>query len=105
MAEAADGGGLVINQVIYSELAAGHASREEVDAIYSSDRFRREGVPWDAAYAAGLAFLAYRRRGGVLRRDFGFLPAALADGIGKLLQQWNRVFPTDTGIRNTLTIG
>lgn len=64
MAEAADGGGLVINQVIYSELAAGHASREEIDAIYSVDRFRREGIPWDAAHAAGLAFLAYRRRGG-----------------------------------------
>jgi hypothetical protein len=65
MAEAADGGGLLINQVIYSELAAGHASREEIDAIYSPDRFRRESVPWDAAYAAGKAFLAYRRRGGV----------------------------------------
>lgn len=65
MAEAGDGGRLVINQVVYSELAAGHASREEMEAIYSADRFRRESVPWAAAYAAGLAFLAYRRRGGV----------------------------------------
>jgi len=29
--------------------------------------FRREDVPWEAAFLAGKAFLAYRRRGGSRR--------------------------------------
>lgn len=63
-AEAADSGALVINQVIYSELVAGYSTREQLDAAVDPDRFRRETLPWDAAYLAGLAFLKYRRRGG-----------------------------------------
>ena len=64
VAEAADSGDLIINQVIYSELAAGYARREEVDAVLQRASLLREDVPWDAAYAAGRAYLAYRRRGG-----------------------------------------
>ena len=63
-AEAADTGALVINQVIYSELAAAYATREQLDSAVDPHRFRRETLPWDAAYLAGLAFLRYRRRGG-----------------------------------------
>ena len=64
LAEAADDGGLVINQVIYSELAASYALREELDATLTRQRLRREDLPWDAAFMAGLAFLLYRRAGG-----------------------------------------
>jgi predicted nucleic acid-binding protein len=65
MADAADNGSLVVNQVVYAELAAGYRAIEALDAALQPERFRREGLPWDAAYTAGLAFLAYRRRGGV----------------------------------------
>jgi predicted nucleic acid-binding protein len=64
MADAGDNGSLVVNQVVYAELAAGYGTIEALDAALQPERFRRESVPWDAAYAAGLAFLAYRRRGG-----------------------------------------
>lgn len=64
LAEAASSGALVVNQVVYAELAAGYPTIEALDMALRVDRFRRENVPWDAAYAAGLAFLAYRRRGG-----------------------------------------
>ena len=64
LAEAADAGVLVINQIVYSELAAGYASREQLDTAITPQRFRREGIPWDAAFMAGLAFLRYRRAGG-----------------------------------------
>ena len=65
IAEAADEGRLVLNQVIYSELAAGYRDREDLDEMLSVHPFSREGVPWDAAFMAGVAFLDYRRRGGV----------------------------------------
>lgn len=64
MVDAADQGALVMNQVIYAELAAGFDSMEALDDAFTAERFRRESVPWDAAYLAGIAFLEYRRRGG-----------------------------------------
>ena len=64
LAEAVDVGGLVINQVIYAELASGYREREELDQLIGAGRFRREHLPWDAAFMAGFAFLSYRRRGG-----------------------------------------
>lgn len=67
VAEAADQGALVINQVIYSELAGGYERREELDAVLARTGFRRENLPWDAAFLAGLAFRLYRRRRGVRR--------------------------------------
>lgn len=63
MTAAADQGSLVVNQVIYSELAAAYATAEALDATLDQ-RFRRENIPWDAAFMAGLAFLSYRSRGG-----------------------------------------
>ncbi len=32
-----------------------------------TDMFRRDSLPWDAAFLAGKSFLAYRRRGGAKR--------------------------------------
>jgi predicted nucleic acid-binding protein len=64
MTEAVDGGELVINQVIYAEVSSGYARREDLDAVLAPSSYRRENVPWDAAYLAGIAFLEYRRRGG-----------------------------------------
>lgn len=64
IAVAGDHGSLVVNQVIYAELAAGFTSVERLDGTLTPDRYRREDVPWDAAFMAGVAFLDYRRRGG-----------------------------------------
>jgi predicted nucleic acid-binding protein len=65
VADSADEGSVIINQIIYSELAAGYDSSEALDDMLRQEGFRREHVPWDAAFMAGLAFLAYRQRGGV----------------------------------------
>jgi predicted nucleic acid-binding protein len=62
--DAANDGELLINPVIYAELAAGFATREALDAALDATRLKRENLPWSAAYAAGRAFLLYRRRGG-----------------------------------------
>jgi predicted nucleic acid-binding protein len=55
---------LVINPIIYAEVSIGYAQAAHVEAVMPADRFRREALPYEAAFAAGKAFLDYRRRGG-----------------------------------------
>ncbi len=55
---------LVINPIIYAEVSAHFTGIEEVDAALPADRFRRDPLPWDAAFLAGKSYVAYRRRGG-----------------------------------------
>ena len=56
---------LVINPIVYAEVSVGYETIEEVEELLTQDFFRREDLPWDAAFLAGKCFLAYRRRGGV----------------------------------------
>ena len=63
IATAADVATLVINPIIYAELCVGVEKIEELDEFLGMD-FRRDPLPWEAAFVAGKAFLAYRRRGG-----------------------------------------
>jgi predicted nucleic acid-binding protein len=56
---------VVINAIIYAELAAGYQRAEELDAALPPTDIRREDIPWEAAFLAGQAHLAYRRRGGL----------------------------------------
>ena len=58
---------LVVNAVIYAELAAGFNRIEDLDAALPASVFRREDLPWEAAFLAGKAFVSYRRRGGARR--------------------------------------
>jgi len=57
-------GSLVINQIIYAEFSIRYETIEEVDDVLSEDEYRREGLPFEAAFAASRAFLLYRRQGG-----------------------------------------
>jgi predicted nucleic acid-binding protein len=66
LARAADRSPLVINPVIYGEVSIGFRSVETLEAALPP-AFRREAIPWDAAFLAGKSFLAYRRRRGVRR--------------------------------------
>ena len=58
---------LVINPLIYAELSIAHSRIEDLDRYLPEDVFHREALPWAAAFLAGKAFLAYRRRGGTRR--------------------------------------
>ena len=40
---------------------------EALDAALATDLFEREPIPYEAAFLAGKAYLAYRRRGGTRR--------------------------------------
>jgi predicted nucleic acid-binding protein len=58
---------LVINPVVYAEVSIGFESIEDLDAALPVTLFRREPLPYEAAFLAGKAFLAYRRHGGTRR--------------------------------------
>lgn len=55
---------VVINPIVFGELAVGFPTIEELDASLPAELYRREGIPYPAAYLAGQCYRAYRRRGG-----------------------------------------
>ncbi len=59
---------LIINQVIFAELSYRYESYKQVDALLPDRDFRREDVPYMAAFAASKAFLVYRKSGGTKER-------------------------------------
>jgi predicted nucleic acid-binding protein len=63
----ADEAVLVINPVIYAELAVGFPTVEGLDDALPTDLLRRDAIPYAAAFLAGKAFQLYRRRGGPRR--------------------------------------
>ncbi len=99
LARTADRWPLVINPVIYGEVSIGFRDIETLEAALPP-AFRREAIPWDAAFLAGKSFLAYRRRGGVRRAplpDFFIGAHAAVRGHRLLTRDPQRVrtyFPT-----------
>jgi len=61
---AADEALLAINAIIYAEVSIGFRRIEDLELAIPSASFRREALPYEAAFLAGKAFLQYRRRGG-----------------------------------------
>lgn len=59
---------LVINPVIYAEFSVRYDDVDIVDSLLPETDFRREGLPWFAAFAAGAAFRRYRTAGGARER-------------------------------------
>lgn len=57
-------GPLLINAVIYAELAAYASSKESLEAEIAAAGLVLREVPRDALFLAGRAHAAYRRRGG-----------------------------------------
>jgi predicted nucleic acid-binding protein len=70
LTEAAESCLLAINPVIYAEVSIGFDRIEDLERALPPG-LRREALPWDAAFLAGKAFLAYRRKRG---RKSGTLP-------------------------------
>jgi predicted nucleic acid-binding protein len=55
---------LVINPLIYAEVGVRYDTPKELEEILPSSLFRRDPLPYDAAFLAGRAFRTYRQRGG-----------------------------------------
>lgn len=97
---AADESILVINPLIYAEVSIGFASIEALEEALPTDLYRREHLPYEAAFLAGKAFLRYRQGGGARRSplpDFYIGAHAAVAGYRLLTRDANRYrtyFPT-----------
>ena len=91
---------LVINPIIYAEVSIRFEQIEDLEDVLSPSYFRRDPIPWEAAFLAGKCFLAYRRRGGRRRSplpDFFIGAHAAVAGIRLLTREISRYrtyFPT-----------
>ncbi len=63
----ADESVLIVNALIYAELSVGFDTIEALEEVLPQDVFRREGLPFEAAFLAGKAFGCYRAAGGLRR--------------------------------------
>jgi predicted nucleic acid-binding protein len=55
---------LVVNPIIYAEVSVSFERIEDVETQLPTDVFRREDLPYEAAFLAGKAYVVYRKRGG-----------------------------------------
>jgi predicted nucleic acid-binding protein len=93
LAETAAGHDLIVNPIVYAEISVGFERIEELDAVLPGDSFRREALPWEAAFLAGKCFLRYRRAGGARRAplpDFYIGAHAAVRGIPLLTRDASR---------------
>lgn len=61
---ASDDSTLVINPIIYAEVSIAYKRIEDLELALPPATFRREALPYEAAFLAGKAFLKYKQRGG-----------------------------------------
>ena len=95
-------GPVIINPIVYAEIAAGMESPEELEHHLGDPDIERRPLPWDAAFLAGKAFAAYRRRGGRLRSpmpDFYIGAHAAVERLAVVTRdprRFTRYFPSVT---------
>jgi predicted nucleic acid-binding protein len=100
IAAAVDEGRAVINPLIYAEVSVGYQTVEELEDLLPADAYERQPLPYLAGFAAGKAFLQYRRSGGHKRSplpDFYIGAHAAVAGYRLLTRDVNRYrtyFPT-----------
>lgn len=93
LAQYAETHALVINPIIYAEVSIGFDRVEDVEAVLSPMLFRRDPIPWEAAFLAGKCFLYYRKKGGWKRSplpDFFIGAHAAVIGIPLLTRDPSR---------------
>ncbi|HVQ16210.1 MAG TPA: type II toxin-antitoxin system VapC family toxin [Vicinamibacterales bacterium] len=64
LADAARGGPLAINSIIYAEVSVRFERIEDLDEALPEIYYRRLPLPFEAAFLTGQCFMKYRKRGG-----------------------------------------
>lgn len=102
LADAADTGPIHINPIVYSEVSIRFSTVEALEAALPPRDYRREPIPWPAAFLAGKVFLDYRRNKGTkvtTLPDFFIGAHAAVAGLDLLTRDVGRYrtyFPTVT---------
>ena len=90
---------LVINQVAYAELASVFSHQKLLDQKLTEINISVKSLPNDAAFLAGMAFIAYKKRGGarnMILADFFIGAHAMVLGCPLLtrdIQRYATYFP------------
>jgi len=93
LARAADTSPLVINPIVYAEVAARFTRIEDLEDALPHEYYERRQLPWEAAFLAGQCFMKYRRRGGSRRSplpDFYIGAHAAIEGLTLLTRDAKR---------------
>jgi predicted nucleic acid-binding protein len=64
LSRVADASTLAINPLIFAEISTRFGTIAELEQVVPAEEFVRLALPYEAAFLAGRAFLAYKRRGG-----------------------------------------
>ena len=64
LAMAIDRGPVIVNPVIFAEVALAFDTQDELDRYFRPSDYVRRELPWSAAMLVAKAFLRYRRSGG-----------------------------------------
>lgn len=100
--QVADEAALVINALIYAEVSIAFDSIELLEEVLPHDLYRREHLPFEAAFLAGKAFRRYRASGGTRRSplpDFYIGAHAAVAGHGLLTRDAARYRTYFPGLR------
>ena len=84
LVEGADRAALAINPIVYAEVSVSFPTLEALNAYLPEGEFQRLALPYNAGFLAGIAFRAYRRRGGMRRSplpDFYIGAHAAVEGL------------------------
>ena len=65
LVEAFNRGTVVINPIIFAEVALAFNSHEELEVHFQPAEYERRALPWKAATLVANAFMKYRRGGGL----------------------------------------
>ena len=102
LADAAEAGPLYINPIVYSEVSIRFTTVEALEEALPPQDYRRQPIPWPAAFLAGKVFLDYRRNKGTKATtlpDFFIGAHAAIGGLNLLTRDVGRYrtyFPTVT---------
>lgn len=92
--QAVDDSLAIINPIVYAEVSVYFSEIEELDIALPPDLFRRDPLPWSAAFLAGKAYRIYRSNAGAKRSpipDF-YIGAHAAVAGFRLLTRDPRVY-------------
>jgi predicted nucleic acid-binding protein len=64
LADAVEAGPVYLNPIIYSEVSVRFTTIEALEEALPPQDYRREPIPWEAAFLAGKALVHYRRNQG-----------------------------------------
>ena len=84
---------LVINPIVYAEVAARFERIEDLEDALPRGFYERRALPWEAAFLAGQCFVKYRTRGGGRRSplpDFYIGAHAAIEGLTLLTRDARR---------------